>query len=240
MAQSKDFGAILFHLFRFLLMILYSRWLIAKVTWWRRESDARTPIRLRSGPALRAHSQSPATAGRNGRAFSLDFARSALECDASSHRFRCALSLSTQFGSQRAPLLKTKQPPRGFARRLPLELYPEDVDFSTALPVTVLSILYHPGCRLHHFKLGTHFVDLGGLRFELGCESHYLFLLQLDHYLQLVNFVIHHGLVLGLGTGGTLCGCAGRATTPRCATRRYVRLALARANIPAKVVVRKV
>src|SRR5438093_3924988 len=135
---------------------------------------------------------------------------------------------------------KTKQPPRGFARRLPLELFPGDVDFSTTVPVTVLSILYHPWCRPDHFKLGAHFVDLGGLLFKLGCESHYLFLLQLDHYLQLLNSVIEDGLVLGLGTGGTLWGRAGRATTRRCATRRYVRLALARANIPAKVVVRKV
>src|SRR5207244_11526810 len=95
MTQSKDFGAILCHLFRFLLIILYSRWLIARVTWWRRESDGRTPFRLRSGQALRAHSQSPATAGRNGRAFSLDFARSALECDASSHRFQmCTLTFA--------------------------------------------------------------------------------------------------------------------------------------------------
>src|SRR6266496_5588792 len=108
MTQGKDFGAILCHLFRFLLIILYSRWLIARVTWWRRESDARTPFRLRSGQALRAHSQSPATAGRNGRAFSLDFARSALECDASSHRFQCAFSLSPHFGSQRAASLKNK------------------------------------------------------------------------------------------------------------------------------------
>jgi len=151
-----------------------------------------------------------------------------------SHRFQCALSLSPQFGSQRAPSLKTKQPPRGFARRLPLELYPGDVDFSTTLPVTVLSILYHPGRRLHHFNLGTHFVDLGGLLFELGCESHYLFLLHLDHYLQLLNFVIEHGLVLGAR------GSLRSATTRRCATSRYARSSLARANIPAKVVVRKV
>jgi hypothetical protein len=99
-------------------------------------------------------------------------AGSALECHASSHRFQCALSLSPQFDSQRATLLK-KQPPRGFARRLPLELYPGDVDFSTTLPVTVLSILYHPGCRLDHFNLGTHFLDLGGLLFDLGCETPY-------------------------------------------------------------------
>ena len=79
-------------------------------------------------------------------------------------------------------------------------------------------------------ELGTHFLDLGGLLAELGCESRYLFLLQLDHYLQLLNFVIQHGLALG---------ARGRL---RCATRRYARRAttLARANIPAKVVVIKV
>ena len=48
-----------------------------------------------------------------------------------------------------------------------------------------------------HFELGTHFLDLGGLLFELGCESPYHFLLQLDHCFQLINFVIEHGLVLG-------------------------------------------
>ena len=169
----------------------------------------------------------------------MDFARSALECDASSHRFQCALSLSPQFGRQLAPSLKTKQPPRGFARRLPLELYPGDVDFSTTLPVTVLSILYHPGCRLHHFNLGTHFLDLGGLLFELGCESPYLSLLHLDHYLQLINLVIEHGSMVGLVAGAL--GRGGCATTLRCATRRSRwGTTLTRANIPAKLVVRKV
>jgi len=61
--------------------------------------------------------------------------------------------------------------------------YKEGADFSTALPITVLSILYHSGRRLHHFNLGTHFLDLGGLLFDLVCESRYHFLLQLDHYL---------------------------------------------------------
>ena len=110
----------------------------------------------------------------------------------------CTPSIAAKFGSRRAPSLKTKQPPRGFARRLPLELYPGDVDFSTALPVTVLSILYHSGRRLDHFNLRHSLFGLGGLLlelgceslgllFDLGCESHYLFLLQRDHCLQLVN-----------------------------------------------------
>ena len=74
-------------------------------------------------------------------------------------------------------------------------------------PFTVLSILYHSGRRLDRFKLGTHFLDLGGLLlelgceslcllFELGCESVYLFLLLRDRCFQLLNFVIH-GLELG-------------------------------------------
>jgi hypothetical protein len=152
---------------------------------------------------------------------------------------RCAdLEIGDTAGLETCATLKTKQPPRGFARRLPLELYPGDVDFSTTLPVTVLSILYHPGRRLHHFNLCAHLVDLGGLLFELGCESHYLFLLHLDHYLQLLNFVIEHGFLVGV-VGGTR-GRAGRATSRRCATSRYARCPLARANIPAKVVVRKV
>src|SRR5439155_27149409 len=98
------------------------------------------------------------------------------------------------------------------------ELYPVDVDFSTALPVTVLSILHHSWRRLDHFNLGTHFLDLGGLLFELGCESLcllfelgceslYLFLLLLDRCFQLLsfaNFAIEHG---------GACRRAGRATT---------------------------
>ena len=131
---------------------------------------------------------------------------------------------------------KTKQPPHGFARRLPLELYQGDVDFSTTLPVTVLSILYHPGCRFHHLNCGTHLLDLGGLLFELGCESLYLFLLLRDRCFQLLNLA--H--LERAGRPG------GRATTPRCAARRSraVRCATnlfrANNNIPAKVVVRKI
>ncbi len=67
------------------------------------------------------------------------------------------------------------------------------------------------GARFLQFKLRTHLLDLRGLLFELGCESLYLFLLQRDSCLQLLNFVIEHGLVLGLG--------AGAREVARCATR---------------------
>src|SRR4029077_11203517 len=80
-----------------------------------------------------------------------------------------------------------------------------------------------------------HLLDLGCLVSELSCESRYLFLLHLDHYLQLVDFVIEHGLVLG--APGRLLRFA---TLRRCATRRYARRTLARTNSPAKLVVRKV
>ena len=87
-------------------------------------------------------------------------------------------------------------------------------------------------------------MDLGGLLLELGCESLcllselgceslYLFLLLRDRCFQLLNFAnfaIEHGVALGR-----------RATTPRCATRRSrCATTLARANIPAKFVGRKV
>ena len=128
-------------------------------------------------------------------------------------------TLTFDAGRQSASaLVKTKQPPRGFARRLPLELYPEDVDFSTALPVTVLSILYHPGRRLHHFNLGAHFLDLGGLLFELGCESPYLLLLLLRPLLP-TSQLCHSAW---LGAGGSL-GLERRGLWARggmrCATR---------------------
>ena len=47
-------------------------------------------------------------------------------------------------------------------------------------------------------NLRAHLLDLRGLLFELACESLYLFLLLRDRCLQLLNFVIEHGLVLGL------------------------------------------
>ena len=88
--------------------------------------------------------------------------------------------------------------------------------------------------RFAHFKLGAHFLDLRGLLFELGCESRYLFLLLRNCCLQLLNFVIQHGLALG-PLGRLRCATTlRRATLHRCAT------ILARAEIPAKVIVRKV
>jgi hypothetical protein len=92
-------------------------------------------------------------------------------------RLRIALNVHSHFRRSSAvserPHQKQNSRRAGFARRLPLELYSGGADFSTALPVTVLSILYHSGRRLHHFNLGTHFLDLGGLLFDLGCESRY-------------------------------------------------------------------
>ena len=51
--------------------------------------------------------------------------------------------------------------------------------------------------RFAHFNPGAHFLDLCGLLLELDRESLYLFLLLRDRCLQLLNFVIEHGLVLG-------------------------------------------
>ena len=45
------------------------------------------------------------------------------------------------------------------------------------------------------FKLRAPLLDLRGLLAELGSESLYLFLLLRDLCLQLLNFVIEHGLV---------------------------------------------
>ena len=107
----------------------------------------------------------------------------------------------------------------------------------------LLRIVDHLRRALAHFKLGPHFLDLGGLFLELtyeslcllselGCESLYLFLLLSDHCFQLLNFTnfaIEHG--------GALRWHAGRATTLRCATLHRFAATLARAKIPAKVVV---
>lgn len=49
---------------------------------------------------------------------------------------------------------------------------------------------------LAHFDLCAHFLDLCSLLSELSCESLYLFLLLCDRCLQLLNFVIEHGLAL--------------------------------------------
>ena len=72
----------------------------------------------------------------------------------------------------------------------------------------LLGIVDHLRRRFARFELGAHFLDLRGLLLELGCESLcllvepgceslYLFLLLRDRCLQLLNFVIEHGLVLG-------------------------------------------
>ena len=83
-----------------------------------------------------------------------------------------------------------------------------------------------------HLKLGAHALDLCGLLSELGCESLYLFLLLRDRCLQLLNFIIEHGLVPGLGARARL----------RCATMRHKRYptTLVRAKIIPEVVVCKV
>jgi len=71
---------------------------------------------------------------------------------------------------------------------------------------------------------------LGGLLSELGCESHYLFLLLRDRCLQLLNLVIEHGL-MGLGTHARL----------RYATIKFSRVRPgARKVVKAKMVVIKV
>src|SRR4029077_13131957 len=75
---------------------------------------------------------------------------------------------------------------------------------------TVLSILHNSRRGADHLKLGAHALDLCGLLSELGCESLYLFLLLRDRRFQLPNFVIEHGLVVGLRALARL----------RCATRR--------------------
>ena len=102
--------------------------------------------------------------------------------------------------------------------------------------MTALSILHDSRRGANNLKLSAHFLNLLGLLSELGCESVYLFLLLRDRRLllrdrclQLLNFVIEHGLVLGLGTRARL----------RCATIRHIRCptTLVRAKIIPKVVV---
>ena len=106
--------------------------------------------------------------------------------------------------------------------------------------MTALSILHDSRRGTDHLKLGAHALDLCGLLSELGCESLYLFLLLrdrclllCDRCLQLLNFVIEHGLVRGLGARARL----------RCVTMRhsrcFTRCATERVII-AKVVVQKV
>jgi len=95
---------------------------------------------------------------------------------------------------------------------------------------SLLLIGDRPRGRLNHFNLGAHSLDLGGLLFELGCESLYLFLLLRDRCFQLLNFA---NFAIEHGGAGRRAGCA---TRHRCFKGRGAR----GAKIPAKVVVRKV
>src|SRR5438094_7551311 len=115
----------------------------------------------------------------------------------------------------------------------------EGADFSnSAPPENVLSIFYHLWRRLDHLKLGTHFLDLGGLLSELGCKSLYLSLLLRDRCLQLLNFLVEHGLVFGVR--GRLQSATRRWYGTLGHLQRRLSTTLARANSPAKLVVRKV
>ena|SRR5438552_12988844 len=105
--------------------------------------------------------------------------------------------------------------------------------------MTALSIPHDSRRRANHLKLGAHALDLCGLLSELGCESLYLFLLLRDSCLllcdrcfQLLNFVVEHGLVLGLRAQARL----------RCVTMRHSGCFTTPgdASVKAKVVVIKV
>jgi hypothetical protein len=97
------------------------------------------------------------------------------------------------------------------------------------------------------FNLCAHFLDLRCLLLKLARENlylllllHELFLLLRDRCLQLLNFVIEHGLVLGVR------GRLKWATRRRYATLRHLHRRLTALfvrgsyNVPAKVVVQKV
>ena len=79
--------------------------------------------------------------------------------------------------------------------------------------MTALSILHDSRRGANHLKLSAHVLNLGGLLFDLGCENIYLFLLLRDRCLQLLNFVVEHGLVRRLGAQARL----------RCVTMRRSR-----------------
>jgi len=86
------------------------------------------------------------------------------------------------------------------------------------LSVALLIIVDYLRRRFARFKLCADFLDFGGLLFELGCENLYLCLLLGDRCLQLLNFVIQHGLVTrsasatsrtGTGPGPLACFIGG-------------------------------
>src|SRR4029077_12854893 len=102
-----------------------------------------------------------------------------------------------------------------FSSLRPTNRFPSPRCASATKIGAALGIVDHLRRRFARFKLGAHFLDLGGLLLELGCESLsllselsceslYLFLLLRGRCLQLLNFVIEHGLVLGLGTAARL------------------------------------
>ena len=114
--------------------------------------------------------------------------------------------------------------------------------FAVLWPERSSAIIDHLGRALTRFKLGTHFFDLGGLLLQpdceslcllskVPCESLYLFLLPGDRCFQLFDFA------------NFALQCAGRswyarsATTLRGGTLHRFVTTLARAKIPAKVVV---
>src|SRR5437762_5800704 len=88
---------------------------------------------------------------------------------------------------------------------------------------------------LTHFKPGTHFLDLGGLVLELGCESLYLFLLLSDRCLQLLNFVVEHSLVFRVR--GRLQSATRRWYGTLGHLQRRLSTSCARNSVPAKMVV---
>jgi outer membrane receptor protein involved in Fe transport len=65
---------------------------------------------------------------------------------------------------------------------------------------------------LARLNLRTHFLDLRGLLFELGCERLYLVLLLRDRRPQVLNFEIEHGLLGSVGIGLGLNAFGRRST----------------------------
>ena len=59
----------------------------------------------------------------------------------------------------------------------------------------------HFGLWLIHFELGTRFLDLRSVVFQLGGEPLYLLLLLRDRGSQVLNFQIKDGLLSGIGNG---------------------------------------
>src|SRR5947207_11115920 len=105
----------------------------------------------------------------------------------------------------------------------------------TAFPCNSVSIFYHLGRWPDHLKLSVNFLNLGGLLSELGCESFYLSLLLRDSCLQLLNFVVEHGLVFGMR--GRLQSATRRWYGTLGHLQRRLSTSCARNSVPAKMVV---